>query len=856
MASPADDLIADIAAQALETPASERGSFLATACGDDVVLRERVEVFVSKAEAAEQFFGGLVDRVGLRRMHEPSEMLPAERRLGAYRLIERIGEGGMGQVYRAERVDDQFEQQVAIKILPSRFASDTLKSRFIAERQILARLAHPNIARLLDGGVDDQGSPFIVMEHVAGTRIDEYCNRQAMTIDERLHLFTQVCDAVGYAHRNLVVHRDLKPSNVLVDEDGVVKLLDFGIAKLLEDDASQELTRTGLHPMTLRYASPEMIRGETIGTASDVYGLGVLLYELIVGASPYSNAPLSDAEILSAISAGDITTPSRAIASLTGSDPDRAMAFAQERSASIDGLRKELKGDLEAILLKALQLNPERRYPSPQAIDDELARYRDDLPVEARSATFSYTMAKLIRRHTLAAALMTASAISLVVIALLATAYSITTSRQAEVIAQERDRAEATQSFLLSLFEVSSPNESKGENASAKELLDRGAERIDRELADQPGAAALMKETIAGVYEELGLYDSAEALLQDALALRGEHNGKQSAEYAAGLERLALRAEVAGDFDRGLTLAREALVVAEHAGDRHVIAQVEMRIGRILHVQGLLHEVQPHYEAAREGLAETTGARSAETSMVIGMMAGLQGHLGNLEEAERLHQESIANYRTLFGDQHIETIGAMIAYGQTLKTANKYEASVEVLQTALAHNTKLLGADHRDNFFIYNTMASALMELDRLDEAEAQFERARAIVLDYFGDQHASYAYVLQNLGALAARRGDCVTALTYYADARPVFESSMAGHWAGAILDGRVGHCEMQLGNYDAAERFLTQGAERLRTLLGDGHARTRQVFLYLAELYEKLGRNQEAAAYRQLIAATPDSH
>jgi serine/threonine-protein kinase len=514
---------------ALDLAPADRNAFVERECGDDVVVRNEV---VALLTAHERDFGVLEAASPGTLVASLLEVYRPGSRIGPYRLTREIGRGGMGVVYLAERDDGQFRRTVAIKVMRAGMDPDEVRRRLEAERQILAALDHPNIARLYDGGVAPDGRPYLVMEYVEGQPIDEYCDSHRLSVEERLALFCTVAHAVHYAHRRLVVHRDLKPSNILVTADGHPKLLDFGIAKILEEsplEVTAPLTRTGLRLLTPEYASPEQIRGGPVTTANDVYALGVVLYELLTGRRPFDVSDLSPAEAERVILLQDARKPStltsrRDTASRnTAGDtaaPDPAHTATLRRSTPVR-LARRLSGDLDNLVLMALRKEPERRYASAQQFADDIQRHLVGRPVTARGHSPTYRARKFVDRHrwgVLAGAaiivLLAAGIISTLVQARAA-------AEQARIALEERIRAEQearraarVQSIVVDLFRLSDPNEALGDTITAREMLDRGAERVLREFGDQPDVQAALLSEVARVYANLGLADRAETLVR------------------------------------------------------------------------------------------------------------------------------------------------------------------------------------------------------------------------------------------------------------------------------------------------------------------------------------------------------
>jgi serine/threonine protein kinase len=407
---------------------------------------------------------------------DPSNLVP-DTRVGPYRVLRQLGRGGMGAVYLADRADDEFRKKVALKVVQVGADRDRVVRRFRRERQILAALEHPNVSRLLDGGTTEAGLPYFVMEYIDGHPITRYCDSARLSVAERVRLFLGVCSAVQYLHRNLVVHQDIKPGNILVGADGVPRLLDFGIAKLVGPESSgEEATQTSVG-LTPAYASPEQVRGETVTTASDVYSLGVLLYELLTGLYPYRVKSRQPFEFLKAVVEQEPERPSTAIdrtldlEAAEGGAGGTAARVSLTREGSPERLRLRLRGDLDDIVLLTLRKEPAQRYPSVEAFAADLQRYLDGRPVEARKGSFAYRAGKFVRRNVWGVGAVAA------LVALLA-GWGTTVSVQSRRIGRERDKAERIASFLTSLFEVSNPGEARGNSVTAREVLDKGAERI------------------------------------------------------------------------------------------------------------------------------------------------------------------------------------------------------------------------------------------------------------------------------------------------------------------------------------------------------------------------------------------
>ncbi|MFQ5572464.1 MAG: serine/threonine protein kinase, partial [Rhodothermales bacterium] len=463
-------LIDDLFAAALDHPPEERTAFIDRACTGNPALRDELESLLRAYHASEHYLEAIDADRARALIESVGELVCEEQRIGPYQVVRELGRGGMGAVFLAERADGQFEQQVALKLIKRGMDSDAILRRFLRERQILAHLRHENIARLLDGGVSDEDRPYFAMEYIDGLPLPDYCDTHRLDVEARLRLFQDVCRAVQYAHRSLIVHRDLKPSNMLVTEDGTVKLLDFGIAKLLDPEAQSgatALTEAGLRAMTPEYAAPEQVRGEPVTTATDVYTLGVVLYELLTGHRPYQFERREPKAIARVINDVEPELPSTAVRRETDiqhtdgtTETVTPLSVSRARSTQPDRLRRRLSGDLDTVVLKALRKEPERRYASAEAFVEDIRRHLAGLPVLAQKDTLAYRASKFVRRHTVGVVFATALGLltlgSAVVMAL----------QQAETM-REAAKAEEVKSFVMSLFEMSDPDASKGETITA-----------------------------------------------------------------------------------------------------------------------------------------------------------------------------------------------------------------------------------------------------------------------------------------------------------------------------------------------------------------------------------------------------
>ncbi len=868
--------------EAFELPPDERAAFLTRACAGDTELQQHVERLL----VATQVPGGILETPiieGAATMLATGESLPPEPGAGAvvahWRIVERIGTGGMGAVYLADRADGAFEQQVALKLVKSGLAHDDFLRRFLRERQILARLEHPKIARLVDGGADASGRPYFAMEYVRGLAITTYCEQRALDVRARLKLFVQVCEAVHYAHTNLVVHRDLKPSNVLVTDEGNVKLLDFGIAKMLhesDDAALPEETRLGLRVLTPDYAAPEQVRGDAITTATDVYALGAMLYELVSGHRPHRLSSYTAAEVERAVCETDPLPPSTVAVrdgEATGHRKRTSEAARPER------LRRQLRGDLDAIVLQALQKEPARRYASAEALAQDLNRHLTGRPVEARRESVAYRLRKLVRRHTVgvaAAALVTLS----LLVGLAGTIW------QARAAAREAATAREVSAFLTSLFELSDPDVSNGAQITARELLDVGARRVEVELAGQPDVQAEMLTLLGEIHRKLGLYDRADTLLTRALALRREH-GAAAADLAAVLYALGnLRADQSR-LDEAEQAHRDALQIREASLGRNAadVARSLRDLASVLRTKGQHDEAEQmqrralaidirvhgegHPEVARDyetlttilrGKGDYEGATAAalrtlelreatlgdqhlETATARNNLALLYTETGNLDEAERLYRNVLAFDLERLGEIHPYTATVTNNLAYVLQRKGNLEEAEAVYRRVLDIDIQLFGETHEYVATVMNNLGVVLREQGELDEAESLFRGAHDMFLTVFDDAHPAVGSAYAMLASVRHRRGDRAGADSLYiASITRLRRSFPNGHprLAAALL-GR-GRLLIEIGEAPGAEPMLREAVTTRQATYGERDPSTLEAKRALGDCLVALGRMSEA--------------
>lgn len=822
--------------EALDLPADVHPEFLADLRADDPELADAVAALL----AADRWAAGADDRLDADQVRSRPALetgfglrgpvwdeLATDgangpyrpgTRVGAYRIVDELGRGGMSVVYLAERADELFEHRVALKFLAVGGVEGELH-RFEQERRILATLSHPNIARLLDGRVDERGRPYIVMELVDGQSITRYCAEEELALERRLDLFSRVTDAVGFAHRNLVVHRDIKPSNILVTRDGDVKLLDFGIARLLEPGSAGDLgappTRAAVRVLTPEYASPEQVLGERITTSSDVYQLGLLLYEMLTGRRPFDLHDSRAAEIERAVCEEEPSRPS-AITSESGTVPIR-----------------RLRGDLDNIVLKALQKAPEHRYATVGELADDLERFRSGLPVRARRPTLAYRARRFVRRHAAALAVVAAVVVLLI-------GYAVTVTIQSRRVAAEAAKTEQVKEFLASLFVQANPGVAKGSEPTASELVEAGARRVAVSLADQPDVQAEMMVVLGGVYSTLGRYEDAIRQYEPALAIQRRLYGPLNENVVRAGNELAATLHYAGRYEEAEAMLREVL-----AGRRHLFGSRSGEVGETLNNLGdLLHSRGEFPEAEvvlREALAvqnEAAGAESYGAARASRDLANVLRDRGAYAEAEPLYRRSLAISYAVDGEVDPIVAQTQNDLARLLAETGRYEEAETLLHDALSIYAVLYANGHPMEGTTYRNLG--LLRLREGRPAEAQAELARAL---------ANYDRTLDADNALVTRarrfraealleNGDPLAAAAVADDVvRRMREVGLTRH--PALVDGL-----WTLGRALAATGRPQEGAERIAEALALREATSVPEDPSLARLRGDLERARIAAS------------
>src|SRR5262245_9665059 len=723
--------------QALDVPADDRAAWLAALAAGDASLAADLRSILGHDEQVRQ--SQFLECAVLDPQTVPMASLEGQV-VGAYRLVSRLGQGGTGSVWLAERCDGRFEGRAAVKLLNISLVGRAGEQRFRREGTILARLRHPRIAHLVDAGVSAAGQPYLVLEHVNGQSIDRYCAERGLSIESRLALFLDVLDAVAHAHANLIVHRDIKPANVLVSTDGQVKLLDFGIAKLIEREpgwggsTTEALTRDGGAVLTPEYAAPEQLSGGAVTTATDVYALGVLLYVLLSGRHPLGTIQVSPATLIKAIVEDEPPPPSAV--------------------ASVAKVQRALRGDLDTIVSKALKKNPAERYRSVTAMADDVRRVLQHQPITARPDALGYRAARFVRRHAAGVAAFTGGVL------LLGALIAVHTSR----LAAERDRAQReaakamkVSEMLTGLLTSADPYavRDKGGEPTVRALLDAGALRVQKDLAAEPDLQAQLLSTMGRTYRRLGLYDRSQQLLEQAL-VSGQHAfGTEDIRVAETLQYLGVVLADRGDYAGAARRLEQALAMQRKllGGPHADIAVTLSELGRVYQDEGLNQRAEPLHREALEMRAGLLGREDRETAVSLSDLASVLRLDGDLPGAEAMLRQSLAINRKTRGDDHPNTATNLHDLALIVAARGDDRTAEAMLRQALATQRQTLGERHAVVAATYNSLSRVLLRQNRYDEAASALQSALDIAGFALGPDHPLVAIYSINLAAVQLER-------------------------------------------------------------------------------------------------------
>jgi len=776
--------------------------------------------------------------------------------IGPYRILQVLGEGGMGVVYEAEQ-SVPVHRRVALKVLRPGFESAEIVARFDVERQALAVMMHESIAKVLDAGASDTGTPYFVMELVRGIPITDYCDTNKLSTRDRVALFIPVCRAVQHAHQKGVIHRDLKPTNILVTEaDGrpIPKVIDFGIAKATGQRLTERtlITQFGQAVGTPAYMSPEQaeMSGLDVDTRTDVYSLGVVLYELLVGRLPLDPQQLGLPGFMARLAARetDPPTPSAKLATL---ENDRAV-LAQLRTTDPESLRRQLRGDLDWIIMKAMEKDRGRRYDTANGLANDLARYLEDQPVEARPPTAAYRLRKFVRRNKAGVLALTAVAVALVAGAAAATIGFVSATRAEAHARAEAATARQVSDFLVGLFRVSDPSEARGNAITAREILDSGAVKIQIDLANQPQVQARLMRTIGDVYTEMGLYAKAEPLLQRALATREGPRATDSTELGGHLLSLGRLYYKQGRYEESERTIRRAAEVAERADPADPVLRRSFSILASLHRdQGKYREADSLSRKTLEVFERTVGSDHPEAADELTGFAISQAEQGRPQAAESLFRQVLAIRRRVLGDVHPLTARAMSNVASSLFEQAKLAEAESLYRRGLAIDSSLYGPDHGQVAMDLYNLGNVEGSKGKPGDAMLLYRRALAIWEKTVGPDHPYVAAALTSLANSLAAEGRHSETLPLLQRALAIREKTLsADHPFLATTHNELGQAALHAGRFDEAEMHLTRALEMRRRVLEPTSYYIAITLAALADLDRTRGRPKEAEArYRDAI-------
>ncbi|MEO8199673.1 MAG: serine/threonine-protein kinase [Gemmatimonadota bacterium] len=864
---------------AADLRAPEQVAYLRRECGDDQDLVREVSALLA-GDSTET----LLDRNLGQLAHDvlaPGIPVALRHQLfGPYRITGVLGEGGMGVVYLARR--DDLGSAAAIKILRDALLSPSRRDRFASEQRTLAHLNHPGIARLYDANTLPDGTPWFVMEYVEGQPLTDYCASHRSTINERLQLFRAICEAVQYAHLHLVIHRDLKPSNLFVKPDGSIKLLDFGIAKQLDNvDDPVDQTRTGLRFMTPAYASPEQIRGERMGIHSDIYSLGVVLYELLVGRLPFDLSNRTPGEAATIIAEREPEKPSVAA---------RRMAYLPGSDLRTVSASKAAWADLDMLCLTAMHKAPERRYRTVEALIRDVDHYLSGEPLEARPDRWSYRVGKFTRRNWEA---VTAALVVLIVVIGLVAFYTVRLARARNVAVAEAARTQRIQSFMLRLFAGGDEEAGPSDSLRVVDLLDRGVQEA-RALDAEPLVQAELYQTLGGIYQLQGNLDRSDSLLRASLDQRRRLLGGDNADVAANLVALGgLRLEQAS-YEEAETLIRQGLAMTKvHlAADHPAIAAATAALGEVLVNRGEYAKAIPileeavrleaakgdttpdlsnavtllanaHYYQGEYAISDSInqdvlridrhlyGAHHPSVGADLLNLGAIQMDWGHYADAERYYREALESMRAWFGDDHPETASALTSLSRAIVSQGRPDEAVGMLQRALAIQERVYGPVHPRVASALNELGRVAQQQGRLDQAEADYSRMVRIYQQIYRDNHYLIGVALSNLAGVYVDRKQYTKAELMFRDVIQRYSKTLdPDHQLMGIARVRLGRTLLLDRRYPEAATESLAGYDILHKQGEPPATWMERARRDLVAEYDSLGQPEQSSRFRAELA------
>jgi eukaryotic-like serine/threonine-protein kinase len=806
----------EIAERLLEYPEHEWDNLIESWCGHESILKHEVLRIAGENRNARNFIEDLQNRISSLTSSTLASGVQIPDQIAGYKVIKKLGSGGTSTVY----LIDADGKKAALKLLRWGFEeSEYARKRFEAEQKILASLNHPDIAQLIGGGVTEQGDLFVIMEYVDGVPIDIWCNRNRLEIEDRIVLFQRVCRAVNYAHQNLVVHRDIKPENILITKNGDVKLIDFGIAKLLEPDGSDTEvfhTRTGMHVMTPEFASPEQVFGKPITTATDIYSLGVLLYLLLSGRRPYEFRTASMLEIERIVCETEPARPSEA--ALTGSEQ-----VAQLRNMDKARLSKNLKGDLDRIVLMAMWKDPERRYPSALALLDDLEAYLNEEPVIARTPTLRYRARKFIARHRWVVAAVAIALLSLTG-GLAGTLWQAHIANQNAAQAElQAERAEQVAAFLAEMFEESDPTKANDGSTTAREMLDRGFEKVQTELEGQPAVQAQMLGIIGKVYNNLGLYDHALPALEQSVD-QYRTIDESSAEYVSVLLELANLQYRLGRLDQAEVTTQEVLdlKIKIYGPDHPEVASVMNTLAIIYEGKGMLRESIRTFRRVIE-IRRQQPDPGSNLAANLNNLAILLHQTGELEESDMMFREAVDIVNKIWGETHPYMAFTLNGYSGLHQQRGMYDIAENSLRKALKIGHEVFPETHPFIGVVFHNLGKLYQETGDFMNADEYYSSALKLRRNSLPSDHTDIASSLDGLAVIYIETGRAAEAEPLLREALDIRMNAYDEYdWRIAQIEAHLGRSLLRQNKISDAEQLLLKSHTSLQASRGDDDPHT----------------------------------
>lgn len=828
--------------------AVEREVFLNQECANELELKKEILSLLDSLENTKDFLEEALTIVEQNKNNFTDPYI--DKQIGNYLIDGEAGVGGMGIVYTGRRNDKEFEQKVAIKILKHGITSEYLLKRFQIERQTLANLQHQNIARLLDGGRTIDGLPYLVMEFIDGIPITEFCHQKKLSLEEKLKLFREVCTAVQYAHQNLIVHRDLKPGNILVTKDGIPKLLDFGIAKLIDEelvDNNEDLTRTGVWHLTPEYASPEQIKGEKITTASDIYSLGVLLYQILTGYQPYKISNNSPAAISKIITEEIIQKPSEKV-------KDKSREHAESNLFLNDKISNQLKGDLDNIVLKAMHKDPARRYVSVEQFSEDIRRHLSGLPVIAQKDTAGYRLSKFIQRHKVGF-ISSVGFIVFLIINLIAIIW------QANIAANERDKAkleaqkvETVNKFLLDMLSSVDPTEI-GRDVKVYDVLRKSALGVEKSFKDQPGIEASIQKTIGKTLTSLGEYDEAKPHLLRSLLLNERVYGKQSNQASESNYELALYYHWIGELKTADSLYKKSLQIFKRNSDvsKRSLASTLNDYGILKSDFAEFDESKKMYEESLNILLENYGEKDRDVASLYNNLAIVMQAQKDLDGAEKYFHKALELNIELFGENRPEVSSNYNNLAYIYIDKGDFTRAEEYFIKSLELKKKYYGADHSYVGFAFLNLGGLEFRIGKINESEKYILDAIKNLKKSVNEDHIWLGLAYYWYGKILIEKSKYSEAETYLRKSLTINKKNYPKDHPNIISSSaELGVVSFHLGKFAEAEKLLVYGYNGVKSLKGEKDHNTIRFLDYLVQLYQTTKSPTKLAYYTDLLNQT----